>query len=68
MIDSAEERIRFLQIADAIENGQADTLPDDAFEPYVRQGLLARDGGGLQFTEEGRREYEAARSERQADG
>lgn len=68
MFDSAEDRILFMQIVDALEQGQGDTLPPEAVERYVRQGLLAREAGGVKPTDEGRQEYEKARDERQATG
>lgn len=67
MIDSAEDRIHFMQIADAIEQGQGDTLPGEALERFLQMGLLQRtSSGAVQLTEAGRREYEKARDERQA--
>ena len=68
MFESAEDRIRFMQIVDALEQGQGDTLPPEAIESYVQQGLLAREAGGVTLTDAGRREYEKARDERQATG
>lgn len=68
MFESAEERIQFRQIVEAIEQGLGDTLPAEALERYVQQGLLLREPGGLKLSEEGQREYEQARRERQAEG
>ncbi|WP_119154919.1 hypothetical protein [Caldimonas tepidiphila] len=68
MFDSAEDRIQFMQIVDALEQGQGDTLPADVLDRYVQQGLMARDGGAVKLTDEGRREYDKARNERQMTG
>ena len=66
MIESAEDRIRFQQIVDAIEQGSGDLLPVDAVDEFVRQGLLSRQAERIDLTEEGRRLYDSSRRERQA--
>lgn len=68
MTDSAEDRIQFMQIVDALEQGQGDTLPADVIDRYVQQGLLVRAADGITTTDTGRERYDQARNERQMTG
>lgn len=68
MFDTAQDRIHYSQAIDFIEQGRGDLVPRESLESYVRRGLLRSVGGKLELTEEGRRQYMAAKNERSTDG
>jgi len=63
------DRIAFSEAADALEQGQAPTIPEPLLQRYLDLGLMARDVQGvLRLTHEGRRQHHIAKGERFTDG
>jgi len=68
MFHTAQDRILYSQAIDYIEQGRRDLVPKESLDDYERRGLLRHSSDGVELTEEGRREYMAAKNERSAEG
>ena len=68
MFHTAQDRILYSQAIDYIEQGRRDLVPKESLDDYERCGLLRRLDGEIELTEDGRREYMAAKNERSAEG
>ena len=68
MLNSSDDRIRFSQAVDYLDQGRADLVGEDRLQHYIDAGLLTREDGAIKLTPQGLREHEQAKQERSTDG